>query len=700
MLAIALVCTSAVAGRASAQAVQEHEPNNSAITATPIRVGESVSARMTMPGDVDDFTVDLVAGITVVVDWTGLPTLFDWDWSVALEDASGTRLVGRGGTTWVATDTTLDRTAHRQIWFTIPQTGPYVVHFYAVPMWYGADPSHISGEYPYQLSLSTFRAGFESEINNTASAANFIALGDTVSGEITHPDTDFFAIDLNAGTNLALRAAVSDVGCNALPLLRLYSPDGTELVRETSSPAGGSFNPKIDYPITSSGRYLVSIDSWGTPGGPEKPCYFLWSGTYTLPPPGPGEPTKMVASNIGSYNSMVSSSAGVVYLATSICSVPDRVYGRNKIVRLEPGGGVTLIADGLTSTGPPAVDRFGNLLQPALRTGASNVVWRITPSGERSVFVEGLKHPCSVAVGPDGDVWVGQDDGPVLRFDPLGNLKDSVPSLPNAEGQMIFSPGGLLYSPGYIIYRLENGQWTRAWGPSHAGMGSILAFDRDGYAYTAQGGYFGYNLRGKILLLDPGGHAIVNPLAWVNNPVAAAFVGKRLLVLHYENGESSYRYDIVELNPDAVRAPGYFPDGLFARLEIDSLRSGAVGVHYQDTLHATLGNPKGPWAIIDGELPKGLTLDSSTGVVAGVPAESGTFAMTFRTPIGDSTGIGRTRITVTAPQVSETDIVNALLGNGTLPQDAAEYVDFLGNKNGKLDVGDLRAYLRARGRLN
>jgi hypothetical protein len=367
---------------------------------------------------------------------------------------------------------------------------------------------------------------------------------------------------------------------------------------------------------------------------------------------------------------------------------------------LEPGGGVTLIADGLTSTGPPAVDRFGNLLQPALRTGASIVVWRITPSGERSVFVEGLKHPCSVAVGPDGDVWVGQDDGPVLRFDPLGNLKDSVPSLPNAEGQMIFSPGGLLYSPGYIIYRLENGQWTRAWGPSHAGMGSILAFDRDGYAYTAQGGYFGYNLRGKILLLDPGGHAIVNPLAWVNNPVAAAFVGKRLLVLHYENGESSYRYDIVELNPDAVRAPGYFPDGLFARLEIDSLRSGAVGVHYQDTLHATLGNPKGPWAIIDGELPKGLTLDSSTGVVAGVPAESGTFAMTFRTPIGDSTGIGRTRITVTAPQVSETDIVNALLGNGTLPQDAAEYVDFLGNKNGKLDVGDLRAYLRARGRLN
>lgn len=705
LLSLPFLCVLSLPAIGKAQALQEREPNNTPALATPVQLGKSLDARMSMPGDVDYFALELEAGTTVVIDWTGLRDIIDWNWVVSLHDTTGTTLVRSHGVTWVFTDSTIDSTAHRALWFTTPQTGRYVVHFFAEPTWTGASPDRIAGEHSYRLHVETVRARLESESNNAASSATPMTLGDTVSGALLpYGDVDFFALDLNAGTNLRLDLAVSALGCNALPLLTLLSPNGTQLVQETSSPVGGTFNPWIEYPIASSGRYLVSVSSWGsTPAWAGLPCYFLRSGTFTVPPPGPGEPTRIVAAGVGYYSSMVSSRNGDVFLSTGICETPNR-RASSTIVRLEASGATTVVAESLIATGSPVVDGFGNLLQPALRPGMVaplGVIWRIAPSGARTVFADSLRHPCAIALGPDGDVWVAENYGPTLRFDPLGHLKDSVqrPAYLN-DGRMAFSPDGFLYTTthGGYLYRFENGQWTRQWFPSQAGMADIFAFDRDGYAYTAQRGYFGNSLRNKIMLVDPSGRAVSNPLAWLNDPIAFAFVEKRLLVLR--SNRNAEPYDIVELNPAAVRSHGYFPDVRFAGIALDSLRPAAVGMPWADTLRAANSNAKGPWTIINGAIPKGLTLNQATGVLAGTPAEAGTFAVTVRAAFGDSAGIGRTALSVSAPQVSEIEIVNALLGLDALPVALAEFLDQLGNKNGRLDVGDLRAYVRAQGRLN
>jgi hypothetical protein len=39
------------------------------------------------------------------------------------------------------------------------------------------------------------------------------------------------------------------------------------------------------------------------------------------------------------------------------------------------------------------------------------------------------------------------------------------------------------------------------------------------------------------------------------------------------------------------------------------------------------------------------------------------------------------------------------MGGTALPAATVQYLDNLGNKNGRLDVGDFRAYLRSQGQL-
>ena len=46
------------------------------------------------------------------------------------------------------------------------------------------------------------------------------------------------------------------------------------------------------------------------------------------------------------------------------------------------------------------------------------------------------------------------------------------------------------------------------------------------------------------------------------------------------------------------------------------------------------------------------------------------------------------------------DVANALMGGASLTAEQVQYLDSHGNHNGILDVGDLRAYLRAQGRLS
>ncbi|QWV97167.1 putative Ig domain-containing protein [Geomonas nitrogeniifigens] len=71
-----------------------------------------------------------------------------------------------------------------------------------------------------------------------------------------------------------------------------------------------------------------------------------------------------------------------------------------------------------------------------------------------------------------------------------------------------------------------------------------------------------------------------------------------------------------------------------------SLPFGTIGTPYNRTLSATGGVPGYTWSVASGNLPDGLTLNGSTGVISGVPGVAGSFAFTVR--VADNDGASAT----------------------------------------------------------
>lgn len=100
----------------------------------------------------------------------------------------------------------------------------------------------------------------------------------------------------------------------------------------------------------------------------------------------------------------------------------------------------------------------------------------------------------------------------------------------------------------------------------------------------------------------------------------------------------------------------------------------------------------GSWTLVAGALPRGITL-AADGKLAGVPAEAGTFHFTVSVVRTGGFATRELRLAVAKPQLAESAVVDQLLGTGTLTADQARFLDLLGNANGRVDVGDVRAWL-------
>jgi hypothetical protein len=141
-------------------------------------------------------------------------------------------------------------------------------------------------------------------------------------------------------------------------------------------------------------------------------------------------------------------------------------------------------------------------------------------------------------------------------------------------------------------------------------------------------------------------------------------------------------------------------DSLYAwaplAVSADAQRPAAVmGAAYTDALTSTGGpGSAATWQIIDGALPAGVTLNTTTASLSGIPEASGDYAFTARAIAGSDTATKSFTLSVSEPALLAPDVMQQLLGAATLTEAQRRYLDLQGNKNGRLDIGDVRAWRR------
>jgi hypothetical protein len=157
------------------------------------------------------------------------------------------------------------------------------------------------------------------------------------------------------------------------------------------------------------------------------------------------------------------------------------------------------------------------------------------------------------------------------------------------------------------------------------------------------------------------------------------------------------RPTVVELSGADDRAVGAGFNVRFFHATLDTLATATVGTPYNQTLHMTTDATSLTWTLANGALPQGMMLTAS-GVLQGTPTSTGSFAFMVRATGGTQSWFAAGTMQV-IPDVTVAEVYAALLGGPQLDAVKIQFLDQHGNKNGMLDVGDLRALLRARGLL-
>lgn len=564
----------------------------------------------------------------------------------------------------------------------------------------------------------------ESEPNNDVATADSAALGDQASGVMDPAgDVDTWFVDLTAGQFVSVDVDAQDIGSPLDPTLLLLAPD-SETVLAANDDFDG-FDSRISYRVSTSGRYYVVLRAFGNLGSPQS-SYVIKFGTITCGVVGAeqepnGTPGTAGAAAIddsvsGEICTGVDNPGGDVdYWAftaqagtTIELDVDAEALGSpaDPIIALYASDGTTQLAFNDDEDGNDSRLQFSIVTTGTYYATVADIVGnggnpfpyllhiRSIPPGPGDpvgVRAAGLGQPLGLAVGSTGDLFVGDVTGNrILRVSVQGAVTTFASGVPGPLGLAFDAFGNLL----------------------------VASVDGNVYRVTPQGQAIRYITDAAIpfwIAVGPDGRI------WLTD------LGDRSLRRYSPTGRFETRFDAISVGgsgpgPLAIGPSGepYVSTGTeiwklagsqFQRVFANPVLIWAFAFDVAGNIYApapTVGSLK----LLD---PSGTALadpfavgpDAPQVVAFGRDATGATVARLYAT----DTQIGRViemnpagvehpgQPLGYAPSLTTDAAAAGLLGDGTLSAADEHYLDMLGNRNGRYDIGDLQAYLRTVGGL-
>jgi sugar lactone lactonase YvrE len=218
--------------------------------------------------------------------------------------------------------------------------------------------------------------------------------------------------------------------------------------------------------------------------------------------------------------------------------VPDGLEGGETPVKVSWAPGATLyasvgsvIATGLHQVDSPVVDAQGYVYVTYSGTRGQQAtvsVFRVTPDGAREPFVTGLVNATSMAIGPDGRLYVSSRfEGRVYRVGEDGSYDVFASDLGVATG-LAFAPDGGLFvgDRSGTVFRIDPDGHATTFATLPASMAAFhLALGPDGWLYVSAPSLSTYDYVRRV---DPEGHVEVLPVPF-GRPQGLAFDGHGVL---------------------------------------------------------------------------------------------------------------------------------------------------------------------------
>jgi len=262
--------------------------------------------------------------------------------------------------------------------------------------------------------------------------------------------------------------------------------------------------------------------------------------------------------------------ARVVYASPSVLTVvvPEIAGGGRTTVRIDGVPGetayvevATTFATGLHQVDNPVFDREGNLYVTFSGTRGQEVpvsIFCVRPNGTRETFSSGIVNPTSMAIDPEGRLYVSSRfEGTVYRVAADGSPTPFASDLGVACG-LAFGPDGTLYvgDRSGTIFRVDRNGRAEAFAAVPPSVAAFhLALAPDGALHVTAPTLSSYD---GIYRIDPGG-VVTEPYIGFGRPQGLAFdAGGTLFVVEALAGDSGlYRLSTGPRAPELVLAgPG------------------------------------------------------------------------------------------------------------------------------------------------